>query len=71
MDGGVRITCADGEVRDILIPEGLFVGGSVSEQTKPRTTDHSNLWTVTRLVQEPLSGQFVIFEGAAAVGKVG
>lgn len=32
--GRVRITCADGEVRDVLIPEGLFVGGSVSEQTK-------------------------------------
>lgn len=32
--GRGQLTCADGEVGDVLIPEGLFVGSSVSQQTK-------------------------------------
>lgn len=65
------LTCADGEVGDVLIPEGLFVRGSVSQKTESRTTDHRHLRTVTRLVQQPLSGQFVVLEGAAAGGRGG
>lgn len=65
------LTCADGEVGDVLVPEGLFVGSSISQQAESWTTDHCDLRTVARLVQQPLSGQFVLVKGAAAGGRQG
>lgn len=67
----VGLTCADGEVGDVLVPEGLLVGGAVGQQTESRTTDHGDLRTVTRLVQQPLGGQLVVVKGAAAGGGRG
>lgn len=47
----------------------MLVGGAVGQQAKARAADHCHLGPVVRLLQQPLGGQLVVIEGAAA-GKV-
>lgn len=65
----MSLTCADGEVGDVLVPEGLFFGGSIGQQAESRATDDRYLGPVAGLLQQPLGGQFVVIKGAAAVGR--
>lgn len=64
--GRRSLTGADREVGDVLVPEAVLVGGAVGQQAKSRTADHCHLGPVVRLLQQPLSGQLVVIEGAAA-----
>lgn len=61
------LTCADGKVGDVLVPEGLFVGGTISQQSKSWSTDYCHLGTMTCLVHQPFGGQLVVFKRATAV----
>lgn len=67
--GPGRLTCAHWEVRDVLVPEGVLVGSTISQQAQSRAADHSHLWPVVRLLKQPFGGQLVVVEGAAA-GRV-
>lgn len=60
------LTCANREVGDVLITEGLFVGDAVCQDAQSRATHHGDLGPVPRPAQQPVGRLLDILKRAAA-----